>query len=1157
MLHQVKKSMLLRRARHSTLAKKQISIGRGAIVGFIALLALLPGLAVSETLSNNAFNIQYGAGGITSLKRVNDKFDTEYLSPGGSLGNIVIQYRTSTNSDWTTAREVGPAATASAGGNTINYSIGTLLPTLPQLSTVSASSGGTNATSLSDGLYPAPPTPGGRGNRGAGAGARFRGFGAPAVSPAFTWPDERGSTQWVQYTFPNAQEVSTVQVFWANDDTTNSAVRVPASWRVQYQQGSSWTDVQASTPYGAEPNGFNKVDFAPVKTTALRLEVKMATDASVAINEWRVGPERIVGPLKELKADESFKLNGDVLEWTMKIANQSTQPVEIGDLALPMNMAEGTPQGRGQIYTQKLIRHSSIGGNGSWVYWQRANAEGPFLVMVPQGNAKIEYTGTVSGNTPPNLIQGVAGAGQIAGGARAGFTPFIHSAVSSVGPIARGKQAGREQPWRLPISSLTLAPKGSTGDSVTYTFHFTWAKDFDDVRDVLYREGSIDINVVPGLTLPSDQTALFELRTKNKIDSIAPEFADKTKVEFVADKGDGIKVYRAKFSKLGENMLTINYGKGQWSTLQFFVTEPLETVIKKRSAFLVNSMQHSDSTKPWYGAYGDWDQVHKVLRNPEDRDRLSPWLTDASDDAGNARPAFVASKNLFFPNQAEIDSVERYIKYYLFAGNRWDQGVGGMQMTEKEPYPYGIYGTFDNWWQHRNAPAAPPDSYEAGMPNRQRDWTRLHQEHLWRVYDYPHIMLMYFRMYQIAKMYPAMVHYANADEYLMLAYHTSVAYWTVPMQTDKPRGWSADSVPMMNEAFVPELISALNREGKKTEAAKLHELWNGKVEHYVNTQTRPNLFGSEFAFDSTGFESTASMAHYAMDQAAKPGEQGLYTLDQAKEFLNFQLRLNVGDRGNLENNYYQLGSDYRGGLNYLLSYMSQMGGWGVLDYGLYFAKDPATYLRLGYASSLSSWALVNSGTAESGYGFWWPGKENDGATGGGFNPEPMGSGWIGKAVPRGAWYYSAEEDVGYCGALRTHATIITKDPVFGEFAYGGELTRKGDTVSVIPRDGLRARVHVVRDDQRLHLELIGVNYAPEKPVVINDKLSNIQITLENNSRAAHHGQLCISGLPAGEYKITVDDQSQTVTMPGDAADHWIELPLGAGATAKLTIQKAG
>ena len=210
--------------------------------------------------------------------------------------------------------------------------------------------------------------------------------------------------------------------------------------------------------------------------------------------------------------------------------------------------------------------------------------------------------------------------------------------------------------------------------------------------------------------------------------------------------------------------------------------------------------------------------------------------------------------------------------------------------------------------------------------------------------------------------------------------------------------------------------------------------------------------------------------------------------------------------------------------------------------------------RLGYASSLSSWALVNSSTAKSGYGYWWPGKENDGATGGGFNPEPMGSGWIRKAVPRGAWYYSAEEDVGYCGALRTHATIITKDPIFGEFAYGGELTRQGNTVSVIPHDGLRARVHVMRDDQRLHMELIGANYASGQPVVINDKLSNIQFTLDNAVKAAHTAQLCISGLPEGEYKVTVDGQSRAVDLPGDSTEHWLELPLGATAVIKVSIQ---
>jgi hypothetical protein len=332
------------------------------------------------------------------------------------------------------------------------------------------------------------------------------------------------------------------------------------------------------------------------------------------------------------------------------------------------------------------------------------------------------------------------------------------------------------------------------------------------------------------------------------------------------------------------------------------------------------------------------------------------------------------------------------------------------------------------------------------------------------------------------------------------------------------------------------------------------------VTRFVRTQTRPNLFGSEFAFDSTGFESTAAMAKYAMERTSNPAMANEvapgYTPEQAKEFLEFQLRLNMGDRGWLENTYFQLGSDYRGGLSYLLSYMSQMGGWGVLDYGLYFAKDPAEYLRLGYASTLSSWALVNSGTAENNYGFWWPGKENDGATGGGFMPDVMGRGWIGKTVPRGAWYYSAEEDVGYAGALRAHATIVTKDPIFGEFAYGAELTRKGDAVEVIPRDGLRARIHVIRDNQRLHMELLGDGYAKDQPVIINDALSRIEFTLDNSRKAPHNAQLEVSGLPAGSYSIRVDGSAVALNVTDPKVSQVVSLAIGGNGPAKVAIEKA-
>jgi len=168
--------------------------------------------------------------------------------------------------------------------------------------------------------------------------------------------------------------------------------------------------------------------------------------------------------------------------------------------------------------------------------------------------------------------------------------------------------------------------------------------------------------------------------------------------------------------------------------------------------------------------------------------------------------------------------------------------------------------------------------------------------------------------------------------------------------------------------------------------------------------------------------------------------------------------------------------------------------------------------------------------------------------------DAIGRGWIGKEMPRGAWHYSAEEDVGYCGALRTHATIVTRDPVFGDFAYGGMLTRNDGAVSVIPRDGLRVRFHVIRGDQRLHLLLDHDGYAKEQPMVVADDLSRIQFMLENRAGGSHSTELTIAGLPAGSYGVTVDGKTAG-TLKGSADPTKIALPVGGGRSVRVEIRK--
>jgi len=1023
--------------------------------------------ASAQDLANGAFRIRYDATGITSLKRTADVADTDYVASGASLGPLVVRYRSSAHGDWQELRDL---AAAGASDTEIRYALARPAASLAARASGSAVQGVAGLRGLNDGLVPRPSA----GGRAGGPGP----LGAPPDVPLFTWTPSRpsaalgagGRTQWVQYTFPAEESIARTEVFWTV---------APESWRVLYQENGQWKDVSARDPYGRAVNAFTTVAFEPVKTMALRIEVVPAPDAPPALAEWRVGPPAALVEPADLSVTESFALDGETLGWTVSLANRGRRPIEIGDLAVPLAFAERTGA-RGDIYTKKLLRHWLVSGHGSWVYWQRSNAVGPYLLLTPEEDAKFEYYDSGGGV----------------------FTPYVHARAAGAAARAAGGS------WRLPLSNLTLAP----GARTSYRFRFQWVKDAAAVRDALHREGQFDAVVAPGMVVPSDLPALVSLRSRHDRVSIVAEHPAATRIEPVARMSG---VYRVTFARLGENLLTVKYGDGRWSTLEFFVTEPLETVIRKRAAFLVSHHQHTDPSKWYYGVFADWDQKNEVLRGPEDRDGLSTWLTDANDDAGNARPAFLASKNVFLPDAAEIASLEAYIGKYLW---------GGMQMTEGEKYPYAIYG-IPNFKANRA-------SADDGRNGR---------AHVWRIYDYPHIVMLYFRMYQIAKFYPDRVKYLDAAGYLERAFRTAVAYWTVPNEVEK---WSADAVGTMNEAFLPELIDALESEGRADWAKTLRGHWEGKIDRFVNRT--PNLYGSEFAFDSTGFESTGAFAKYLRSHRIAS-----VAPDAAQRFSDFQLSLDMADRGWLETTYYQMGSDYRGNLSYLLSYMSQMGGWSILDHGLYAAVEPAEFLRLGYASSLSSWALVNSGTRESGYGYWFPSPNNDGATGGGFMPEALGRAWIGKTVTRGAWHYSAEEDVGYCAAIRTHATIVTRDPVLGEIAYGGILSRAGSAVSVIPRDGLRVRFHVIRGAQRLHVELDHDGFAKEQPIVVADDLSRIEFTVENRAGGAHTTGLSIQGMPGG-YRVTVDGRE--VTAPREGASVVI-LPIGAAPTVRVKIER--
>jgi hypothetical protein len=776
----------------------------------------------------------------------------------------------------------------------------------------------------------------------------------------------------------------------------------------------------------------------------------------------------------DLELTERFRVEGDSLYWSIHFRNPTHKPVELGDVALPLPFHTEKRYDKTISTTLRVVEHRFISGHNSFLYWLRPNGEGPFLVMTPVRDCPLfESTNAERDFTPAFLEYFDRG------------SVYIHSALSGA---RAAKQGGT---WRKPQTSVTLSPRFSRNGRITYAFRFRWAPDYDGVRQILYEEGLLDVQVVPGMTVPLGLEAQISVRTRSAIRAVEPEHPAQTQIESGPSAVKDTRIYKVRFSRLGENKLTVRFGKNQYTALEFFVTEPVAALIKKRAAFLTASQQHRDPAKWYNGLFSEWDMRRRVLRSPEDTGGLLDYIV-ASDDPGLCKAPFIAAKNVEYPEAKEIEAVEYYLKNYVW---------GKLQQTEEEKYPYAVYG-IDNWKVNRES-----------KPTDRNGWV----DHVWRPFDYPHVVHLYWNMYRVAKFYPDLVRYLDKDGYLQRAYGTARAYYTVPYAVAR---WSTNEVGHYDELVIRDLIAELYAVGWKDKAEDLKARWEAKVEHFVND--RPNLFLSEYPFDPTGFESHHAFAKYAVEQAGRKDASLKVTPEAAADFMKEEMAGNLATRGWLETSYWQLGVEGS------MRYMSQMGGWSVLDYALYHAPDPFPYLRLGYASILSSWALMNTGTPESNYGYWYPGPENDGAAGSAYMAAAYGRSWIGVEQPRGAWPYSAEIDLGFGGALRSAATIVAQDPIFGWIAYGGRLSKAGAGFAVIPQDGVLRRFHAIAGGRRLHLTMERDGFAPEQPIRFTPDLQEVSFTLASRTAQEHETELKTS--PG--YQALVDGRAQSKILLG-------------------------
>lgn len=488
--------------------------------------------------------------------------------------------------------------------------------------------------------------------------------------------------------------------------------------------------------------------------------------------------------IKGFKVVETYALVDDYLSWQIALTNSGSQALEFGDIGLRLPFNEYWFQQNDVIYETRTVYHSFVGQNSSYITVQRPSGVGPFLLLTPDAStgAGFEYMDNWVRSEHKNSAW-----------AAGGGTPswpngldvfYVHS--NAIKSTNRGY---------LPNTSLNLA----AGASKTYGFKLFKVNSHADVQQKLYDEGLIDVTAVPGMMFATDMTAKFDLHTSKPITAVTPQYPAETTVTSLGAAMPGHNLYQLQLKHLGPNNITVTYGNGESTTLQFYALEPLDAALQRHATFMVEHTQAASGSLK--GVFDDWLMDSKKARGATGG---GGW----GDDWGWTHGEFLAEKNAQSPVASEVTALDNYLDAV------WATAIDHTSYIVQD------------WW-------CPAGTSAANPMNCYYD----------RAFAYPHAFNTYFSMYKIAALYPKLVTYhSSADDYLMRAYNILHTLYS---------GHGDPGTGYMGEQTLPEIQQALTDGKHTTEATfvqntinRLHNAFKGS----------PYPYGSEYSYDNTGEE---------------------------------------------------------------------------------------------------------------------------------------------------------------------------------------------------------------------------------------------------------------------------------------------------------------
>ncbi|MBV9949862.1 MAG: hypothetical protein JOZ69_23675 [Myxococcales bacterium] len=786
--------------------------------------------------------------------------------------------------------------------------------------------------------------------------------------------------------------------------------------------------------------------------------------------------------IKNFQLVETYSLTGDHLAWQIALTNTSAQSLEIGDLGLPLPWNELWTAGD-IIYETRTVVHSFTGNSSSYITAGRPSGAGPFLLLTPDPTtgAGFEYMDNWR-------VEEHAGSAWAAGQGTPAWTNgldvfYVHSNV--IKSTNRGY---------LPNTSLLLAPN----ESKTYAFKFFAVQSQDDVKSRLYTEGLIDVTAVPGMMLSTDMTAEIDLHTSKPIGAVTPQYPNQTVVTSLGAASGDHHLYALGFARLGPNDVTVTYGSGETTTLQFYVLEPIDQAIQRHATFLVNS--------------ADW--TSGTLKNVFD-----DWLFDSQskkgatggggwgDDWGWTKGEFLAEKNAQSPVGAEVSALDAYLDAI------WGTEIDGTAFT------------VDDWWCPSIATA------NCGYN---------------RAFAYPHAYNTLFSMYKIASRYPTLVTYRHpADTYLLRAYGIlNALFVNFPPTPDLDAG-ARRNVGYMGEQTTPEIIAALAAAGHVTEAQNVTSVM---AQRYAVFKTMPYPYGSEYTYDNTGEEGVYTVARMNGDTTIPARINAKTRACRGQQPTWYYYADPVTNNGE---NWWQF--QYTAALaGYCLDdWLRAFSTRPEIDERLTYAAKIANVSAIN--SGQIDGAPANLGAVSWGY---------QAMKGNVYVGSPYVKGGETGNLHNGWRNMSGESDLGLFGALRILSSDVAVDPIFGLYGYGCDVSQSGSCLEVTPHDGVFKRLNLVSQKLRLELDrdrytgatisgandYVGFTLQNQFPVAH-------QTTVTLTGLAPGVYPVNVGGAPAGSITATSGTPATLTLSVGAAATYAVKI--GTGCDGATTGTDAG